>query len=84
MNPSIGVPYTLTGVANTPAGCNGFRIVVTTVGSLFAVYKDGKDTDVCELPYTTGVHHEPGEFKQIWDDGTIVTDPVDTIIRYGE
>ena len=82
-NPPTGKESTLVVTADTAMPTAGFRIVVSTQGSLFVTYKRSPDV-VCELVFPTGKHHEPGMFAKIWKDATIVTNPVDKIITYGE
>ena len=80
-NPSMGEPFGLVVTAATVCKSSGFRISVSTAGSLFVRYADSDE--ICELPFGTGVSHEPGNFKQIWKDASIITNPVDTIVKYG-
>jgi len=83
-NPTKGVPKTLSTTPNTKLSAKGFRVVVATEGSIFAVYRDSPN-DICELVMPAGVHHEPGEFVELWRDAaTIVTNPADTIVAYGQ
>ena len=80
-NPRAGQPEVLTVTPNTVVGCDGFRAVVLTQGSIFVRY--GQSTAVSELVMTVGTHREPGRFKEIWTDGTIVLLPAATVIKYG-
>jgi len=83
-NPTYGVPKTLSTAANTKMTAKGFRVVVATEGSIFVHYANTPGI-TCELVFPAGVHYEPGEFVEIWRDAaTIVTNPVDTIIAYGQ
>ena len=82
-NPWVGEPYVLTATSNTVKHASGFRIgEVKTAGTIWVQYK-GSDVDVPLYFPAGGPYYEPGYFKQIWSDGTIVVEPTGTIVTYG-
>jgi hypothetical protein len=81
--PHRGKEIALTTSANTAAPVRGgFRVRVTTPGVINAVYKNSDTT--CRLSYDAGTHFEPGHFKELWTDGTIVLDPATIIVEVAD